>query len=215
MEMMNVFDLNDDTITDVCGVVMYVGPLQRDYYASNGMREIAIAARDYEILFLRIFGNKLDLYEEDLKRAEYNASVLEAFNMEVDRASRSLIETKTSRLIFQHCPRFSYRMDGYYVGDDLEDVRKDARRDTSLGDRVKMLVLHRWEQYKDVNDKLCERVELTAKYQTNEQNIEEPSTMIKLNARVTEEPIEEQSTMMKFGTLRTHKWADERSIDDY
>ncbi|KAE8769368.1 serine threonine-protein kinase endoribonuclease ire-1 [Hordeum vulgare] len=89
---MNVFDLNDDMITD--------------------------------------------LYEEDLKRAEYNASILEAFNMEVDHASRSLIETETSRLTFQHCPIFSY-----HAGDDLEDVRKDARRDTSLGDRVKRLVL--------------------------------------------------------------------------
>ncbi|KAI5008395.1 hypothetical protein ZWY2020_009443 [Hordeum vulgare] len=99
-------------------------------------------------------------------------------------------------------------------GDDLEDVRKDARRDTSLGDRVKRLVLHRWEQYKDVNDKLCECVELTEEYQANEQNIEEPSTMIKLKARVTEEPIEEQSTMIKFTTLRMHKWVAERSIDD-
>ncbi|XP_044950716.1 uncharacterized protein LOC123401067 [Hordeum vulgare subsp. vulgare] len=123
--------------------------------------------------------------------------------MEVDHASRSLIETETSQLTFEHRPTFS---DG--ASDDLEDVRKDARRDTSLGDRVKRLVLHRWEQYKDVNDKLRERVELTEEYQANKRKIEEPSTMIKLKARVTEEPIEEQSTMFKFTTLRMHGWAN-------
>jgi len=45
---------------------MYVGPLETDCYAADGMREVAIVAGNRNIIFLRVFGNTLKLYEEDL-----------------------------------------------------------------------------------------------------------------------------------------------------
>ena len=45
---------------------MYVGALETDCYAADGMREVAIVAGNRNIIFLRVFGNTLKLYEEDL-----------------------------------------------------------------------------------------------------------------------------------------------------
>lgn len=70
---------------------MYVGPLQTDCYAADGMREIAIVVSNYDAIFLRIFGKTLDLYKEDLKQAEYTNAILEASNMEVDHTSSKFI----------------------------------------------------------------------------------------------------------------------------
>lgn len=64
----------------------------------------------------------------------------------------------------------------------VSEIRKEVRRDTSVGDMVKSLVLDRWEQYKEVRDKTRERVELTEESQANKQKIEEPK-IIKLKAR--------------------------------
>lgn len=70
---------------------MYIGTLQIDCYAVDGMREIAIVAINYYIIFNIIFGNTLNLYEEDLQQAEYTNAVLEASDMEVDHTSSKFI----------------------------------------------------------------------------------------------------------------------------
>lgn len=70
---------------------MYVGPLETDCYAPDGMREVAIVAGNRNIIFLRVFGKTLKLYEEDLQQAEFNNAVLEASDMEVDHTSSTFI----------------------------------------------------------------------------------------------------------------------------
>ena len=70
---------------------MYVGALETDCYAADGMREVAIVAGNRNIFFLRVFGNTLELYEEDLQQAEFNNAVLEASDMEVDHTSSKFI----------------------------------------------------------------------------------------------------------------------------
>ena len=70
---------------------MYVGPRETDCYTADGMREVAIVAGNRNIIFLRVFGNTLKLYEEDLQQAEFNSVVLEASDMKVDHTSSKFI----------------------------------------------------------------------------------------------------------------------------
>lgn len=51
------------------------------------------------------------------------------------------------------------------------------RRDPSIGDCVKRLVLIRWEQYKKDSEKLRERVELAEEPEVDKQNMVEPNMM--------------------------------------
>ncbi|KAI4992621.1 hypothetical protein ZWY2020_057863 [Hordeum vulgare] len=90
----------------------------------------------------------------------------------------SLLGADTSPLTFEHFPA---PRDGP-IGCDLDDVRNGVLQDTSFGDRVKRLALLQWHQYKEVSEKLRERVELTKEPPANRQKMKEPK-IIKLRTR--------------------------------
>jgi hypothetical protein len=76
---------------DVCGVVVYVGPLETDFCAGGGMREVAIVDSNHHPIFLRFFFNFAYRYENQLFLAEQNNTVLLASNMKIVHASSKLI----------------------------------------------------------------------------------------------------------------------------
>ena len=69
------------------GVVLYVGPFERDFLAPSGMREFAVVDTAYKIIFGRIFGETAYSYGNALLLAEQNGSVLMAHDLKVDKKS--------------------------------------------------------------------------------------------------------------------------------
>jgi hypothetical protein len=76
---------------DVCGVVVYVGPLETDFCAGGGMREVAIVDSNHHPVFLRFFAEFTHRYENQLFLAEQNNSVIMGSNMKIMHASSKLI----------------------------------------------------------------------------------------------------------------------------
>lgn len=77
------------------GVVIYVGPAERDYLAPSGIREFAVVDCKYNIIFGRIFGDTAYSYGNTLLLAEQNGSVLVAHDLKVDQ--------KSSKIFFYFC----------------------------------------------------------------------------------------------------------------
>jgi hypothetical protein len=74
----------------VLGVVMYVRPFETDFLAPSSDRELAIVDSEYNIIFLRIFGEKAYSYGSTLLLAELNSAVLVAHDLKVDQASSKI-----------------------------------------------------------------------------------------------------------------------------
>jgi hypothetical protein len=96
---------------DVCGVVVYVGPLETDFCAGGGMREVAIVDCNHHPVFLRFFVEFAHRYENQFFLAEQNNSVLMASNMKIMHASSKLIILDlgicSSHQIYTNCNYYS------------------------------------------------------------------------------------------------------------
>jgi hypothetical protein len=69
---------------------MYVGPVETDFLAPSGVRELAVVDSKYNIIFVRLFGERAYSYGNTLLLAEMNNAVLVAQDLKVDQPSSKI-----------------------------------------------------------------------------------------------------------------------------
>jgi hypothetical protein len=74
----------------VLGVVIYVGPFERDFVAPSWVREFAVVDSTYNIIFGRIFGETAYSYGDTMLLAKQNGAILVARDLKVDQKTSKI-----------------------------------------------------------------------------------------------------------------------------